>query len=391
LLLSFCALDVDVRSPDLYVVLDVGLAVQNIRLRSGAFWPSLAIVWIGLCILGLAVWVLPTKLADWLDRIHPSPLSTTVGPLLRNHQPLVRGGIGLTIADFGLRGYTFASGWRWWLGMVEFTVALMLSVVLGWWLMQAFAIWFETVLVGVATKPNPTTNGELLVVAKLVGNVAIVAIIALLFAETHHLNAIGLLTSLGVGGLAVAFAAQKTLEQIVGGVVLYLDRPFTVDDYIALPDKTFGRVESIGLRSTKIRVSGKGTVMVVPNNVLTSEQLENYSDAKKLMATMAIDLFAPIPETERAFVEQVIFNATSDIFGIDPRSTSVTFLESITETIPLQVQVTLFILGSGAMSMDLRRQLLEIARQNISQTLIDYGIQFTISEAPTYIDAPISL
>lgn len=391
LLLTFRSLGVYSRSPDLYFALDFMLDVRNAIPRSGTFWPSILIACSGLLVVGLVIWVVPTQLARLFDRINPSPLSIILGTLIRDRERAVSAAIGLTMGDLGLRWYGFASSLSWWLGLIEFCVALTLSVVVGWLLMQAFAIGFEMVLVGVATKPNPTTNGELLVVTKLVGNAAIVAIIALLFAETHDLNAIGLLTSLGIGGLAVAFAAQKTLEQIVGGIVLYVDRPFIVDDYISLPDKTFGRVESIGWRSTKIRVSGKGTVMVVPNNVLTGEQLENYSDAKKLMATIYIDLFAAIPETERALIERVIFNATSDIFGIDPRSTSIAFSEQITEVIPLQVQVTLFILGSGEMSMDLRRQLLEIARQNISQTLIDYGIDFAISEAPTYIDAPISL
>lgn len=391
LLLTVRALGVYSRSPDFYFALDFVLDVRNAIPRSGAFWPSIVIGCSGLLILGFVIWVVPAQLARLLDRMNPSPLSLAFGSLIRDREQAVSAAIGLTIADLGLRWYEFASGLSWWLGMIEFCLALTLSVLLGWLLMQAFASWFETVLIGVATEPNPTTNGELLVVAKLLGNAAIIAIIALLFAETHELNAIGLLTSLGIGGLAVAFAAQKTLEQIVGGVVLYLDRPFIVDDYISLPDKTFGRVESIGLRSTKIRVSGKGTVMVVPNNVLTGEQLENYSDAKKLMATMYIDLFSPIPETERALIERVIVNATSDIFGIDPRSISISFVEQIAETIPLQVQVTLFILGSGEMSMDLRRQLLEIARQNISQTLLDYGIDFAISEVPTYVDAPISL
>lgn len=74
---------------------------------------------------------------------------------------------------------------------------------------------------------------------------------------------------------------KKTLEQLLGGVVIYLDRPFVLDDYIGLPDGTFGRVESIGLRSTKIRVSGKGTLMVIPNSSLTQTNIENFTGAKK--------------------------------------------------------------------------------------------------------------
>lgn len=72
-----------------------------------------------------------------------------------------------------------------------------------------------------------------------------------------------------MAGVAVAFAAQNTLSKLLGGIVLYIDRPFVVDDYIGLPDGTFGRVESIGLRSTKIRSSGKGTLIIISNNSLT--------------------------------------------------------------------------------------------------------------------------
>ena len=63
------------------------------------------------------------------------------------------------------------------------------------------------------------------------------------------------------GCLAIAFAAQKTLEQLLGTCVLYLDRPFIPGEYIRLPSGLFGRVESIGLRSTKIRTAAKSTLI----------------------------------------------------------------------------------------------------------------------------------
>jgi len=388
--LTLRSLVVPAQSPDLFFALDLALDVRSLVPASGSFWPSVLTACSGVIALGLVVLGLPNFLARLLDRDNSSPVSDAISSLARNREHWVSAAVGLTICDLGLRWYSFAEP-SWWSGAIEFVVALLLSTVVGWLLIQAFAVWFETVLVGVATQPNPNTNGELLVVAKFLGNGAIVAIVVLLFAETHDLNAVGLLTSLGIGGLAIAFAAQKTLEQIVGGIVLYLDRPFIVDDYIALPGGTFGRVESIGLRSTKIRVSGKGTVMVVPNNVLTGERVENYSDAKKVMASIYLDLFRAVPNTERALIESVILGATRDIFGIDARSTTVNFREDKSSEIAVQVQVTLFILGSGEMSMDLRRQLLDIARQNISQTLVKYGIDFSISDAPVYIDAPISM
>ena len=133
-----------------------------------------------------------------------------------------------------------------------------------------------------------------------------------------------------MGGLAVAFAAQKSLEQLLGGIVLYIDRPFVVDDYIGLPDGVFGRVESIGLRSTKIRMSGKGTLLVVPNSSLTEANIENFTGTKKIISMIYLTFYEAVTNDEKALIRQVILDSTRDIFGVDSRSTEVTF-NDITE------------------------------------------------------------
>ncbi|MGF1676215.1 MAG: mechanosensitive ion channel domain-containing protein, partial [Rivularia sp. (in: cyanobacteria)] len=116
---------------------------------------------------------------------------------------------------------------------------------------------------------------DLLLIVETIVNVSIGFIAVLVFAN-ERFNLIGLITGLGIGGLAVAFAAQKTLEQFLGTIVIYLDRPFVTGEYIHLPpsgkftDSIYGRVESIGFRSTKIRCSGKGTLVIVPNSILAN-------------------------------------------------------------------------------------------------------------------------
>jgi MscS family membrane protein len=190
------------------------------------------------------------------------------------------------------------------------------------------------------------------------------------------------------------------LEQVLGGVVIYLDRPFVIDDYIGLPDGTFGRVESIGLRSTKIRTSGKGTLMIVPNSSLTQVNIENFTGAKKVMAVTYLNFYRAIENEERAFIRQIILESTVDIFGIDTRSTDVIFRDlpeqvgqsSKVETAErTQAQITFFILGSSEVSMGLRRQLLDLANQSITQRLKGYGIAFDIDEPTIYVDSPITI
>ncbi|AFY70452.1 MscS Mechanosensitive ion channel [Thalassoporum mexicanum PCC 7367] len=282
-----------------------------------------------------------------------------------------------------------------WFTLIELAVSLSITIVGAWLGSRLFIQFFDVYLLDLAFKSSRKVNSEILIVGKFLANFLIVVLAIILFAQSHAINVIGLVASLGVGGLAIAFAAQKTLEQLLGGIVIYIDKPFTVDDYIGLPDGTFGKVESIGLRSTKIRTSGKGTLLVVPNSNLTSTNIENFTGAKKVMSILYLTFYRNIPNDERALISQVIIDSTKDIFGIDTRSTDVVFREVDHNGNGLRdqtkAQVTFFILGSGEVSMDLRRQLLDIATQNITFTLKEYGIAFDIDEPTIYVDSPITI
>ncbi len=282
---------------------------------------------------------------------------------------------------------------RKWLKPFEFIFGLSIAITISWLAFRIFRQFFDIYLLNAALRTQRKLDSEILIIAKFLANATIILIVTFIFAQTHQINLIGLLASLGIGGLAVAFAAQKTLEQLLGGIVLYLDRPFTVDDYIHLPDRTFGRVESIGWRSTKIRTSGKGSLVIIPNNVLTQISIENLTDAKKVISLIYLTLYKAISEEEKALIRQVILDSTKDIFGVDNRITQVNFKNVIDDSGKniLEAQVNLFLLGSGEISMELRKQLLDIARQNISYKLKEYGITFDIEDKTINVSSPINL
>ncbi len=106
------------------------------------------------------------------------------------------------------------------------------------------------------------------------------------------LSAIGLdvttgLAALGIGGLALALGAQKTMENFVGSVTLIVDQPVRVGDFCKVGETT-GTVEQIGMRSTKIR-TGERTVVTIPNGEFSSAMIENYAHRDRF-------LFAPVIE-----------------------------------------------------------------------------------------------
>jgi len=93
------------------------------------------------------------------------------------------------------------------------------------------------------------------------------------------INPTTVITGLGVGGIAIAFAAQKTIENMFGTVMLVADRPLRVGDWCKIGE-TRGAVEEIGLRSTRIRTRER-TLVTVPNGQLASMIVENFATREK--------------------------------------------------------------------------------------------------------------
>lgn len=108
-------------------------------------------------------------------------------------------------------------------------------------------------------------------VAKVV--IAAIAVIALLGSLGYSVT--GLVAGLGITGIAVALAAQKTLENVLGAFALGVDQPLREGDLVKV-DQTLGTVERIGLRSTRLRTLDR-TLIAYPNGKLADSVIERYS------------------------------------------------------------------------------------------------------------------
>ncbi len=114
----------------------------------------------------------------------------------------------------------------------------------------------------------------------------LIAILAVLSAWGY--NTTTLMAGLGVGGLAVALAAQKTIENLFGGVSVIGDRPVLVGDFCRFGNRV-GTVMHIGLRSTRIRTLDR-TVVSVPNSQFSTMELENFSARDKMWFHQTVSL-----------------------------------------------------------------------------------------------------
>ncbi len=280
-----------------------------------------------------------------------------------------------------------------WLSVVELPLSLLLAIAVVALSFELSSQLFDTYLLEIAIRDERKINSELLTLGKLVAEAAAVLVVIFCFAQAHRVNLIGLAASLGIGGFAIAFASQKVIEQILWSVVLFIDRPFVIDDYIRLPDRTIGRVESMGWRSTKVRLSGKNTLVVIPNSNLAQISVENMTGARRVISIVTLTFFRNMNVEEKALIEQLIFSSTSDIAGIDHRLTQVTYQDSVDGAGQgiTQAQVTFFILGATGRSMELRQGLLEMARENMVRRLRDYGVEFDMSESVVDVSQPMTI
>lgn len=126
-----------------------------------------------------------------------------------------------------------------------------------------------------ATAPGLATARSLVPLgAKMVKLILIATALVAVLSELGYPVA-SLIAGLGIGGIAIALAAQKTVENLFGSVSIGVDQPFRIGDFVKIEDLV-GTVEMIGLRSTRIRTLDR-TLVTIPNGKLAEMRIESYT------------------------------------------------------------------------------------------------------------------
>lgn len=155
-----------------------------------------------------------------------------------------------------------------------------------------------------AGKTETTLDDQLVPLARTVLRVGAVVVAALVLARAYGYPITTLVAGLGLGGLAVALAAQDTLANLLGSFAILGDRPFQVGDWV-LVDGHEGTVERVGLRSTRVRTF-YDSVVSVPNSKVVNTVVDNMGRRQfRRMKHMLGLRYDTEPERVEAFVEGV--------------------------------------------------------------------------------------
>lgn len=175
--------------------------------------------------------------------------------------------------------------------------------VLFWGLLRVVDVMAE-VMVDVA-KERDMGVYHFIPLLKKTARVFLIVVAVVLVVQNLGYSVGSLLAGMGIGGLALALAAQESLANFFGSVSIVADRPFKVGDWIQVGSRVDGDVEEIGLRSTKVRTWSK-SLLTIPNKVLANEIIENWSRMPKRRVKQYVGVtYSTSPENMEGLVEDI--------------------------------------------------------------------------------------
>jgi MscS family membrane protein len=261
--------------------------------------------WLGILVGLLASWLLSRYLGRFLVRALRRVTRRTAAEWDDLLIQSLDGPTGFVLAAVILLGVAR------WLGltpdawMIARYIAKLLALVgAGWFLVRLVDAGAQHVR-ETARAGSQVGLGFVPVVSRIAKVVAVV-LVALAALDVIGINVVAGLGALGIGAAAIAFAAQKTLENLFGTAAIASDRPYEVGDFVAI-GQDLGTVEEVGLRSTRLRTIGR-TLVTLPNGLIAAGRVENYTARDRIMYKPVLTLVYDTTVAQLRYVIEEIKN-----------------------------------------------------------------------------------
>ncbi|MFI5391476.1 MAG: mechanosensitive ion channel family protein, partial [Bacteriovoracales bacterium] len=170
-----------------------------------------------------------------------------------------------------------------------------------YYLMELIAGYF----LKIAEQTENKFDDILVPILKKIAQFMVLVIGFVIIGESFGLNMRALIAGLGIGGLAFALAAKDSISNVFGSLMVLLDKPFEVGDFLKIDGRIEGKVESVGLRSTRLRTIQESQI-TIPNGILTNTHIDNFGRRlmRRFQTTIGIQYNTP-PEKIEAFCEGI--------------------------------------------------------------------------------------
>jgi len=200
-----------------------------------------------------------------------------------------------------------------------------ISIIIGVWFLWRLTEGMAAYFTARAKLTESTLDDQLVPFIAKTGKIFLVITAVLVVAQNMGYSVSGLIASLGIGGIAVAMAAKDTIANIFGSIMILVDRPFVVGDWIKTAEFE-GVVEQVGFRSTHIRTFAR-TLVNVPNSQLANMVIDNIDQRSERRIKMRIGLTYGTTPTQMKAALAGIEQLLSDHPGVDQNYKLVKFDE----------------------------------------------------------------
>ncbi|MBI2193919.1 MAG: mechanosensitive ion channel family protein [Planctomycetes bacterium] len=173
------------------------------------------------------------------------------------------------------------------------------------WLVYRLVDVFASYLEHLTAKTDSKLDDQLVPIIRKTLKVFVIVIGAIFLLQNLDVNVGSLLAGLGLGGLAFALAAQDSISNLFGSVMILLDRPFQIGDRVVI-EGVDGTVEEVGLRSTRVRTFYGRSLVTIPNSKLVQASIDNLGarPGRAIRETISLT-YSTTPEEMEAFAEGV--------------------------------------------------------------------------------------
>ncbi len=149
-------------------------------------------------------------------------------------------------------------------------------IVLGWTAIRFVDAFRDKILIPLTKKTKSSFDDQMVPLFSKGSKAVIIILGTIMLLDSVGFDVTALLAGVGIGGLALAFAAQETVSNLFGGIALLLDKSIKLGDKIKLDSGEIGIIEEVGLRSTRVRTYSN-EVIIVPNSTMANSKIINYA------------------------------------------------------------------------------------------------------------------
>ncbi len=243
---------------------------------------------------------------------------------------------------------------------------ILLTFTVAWFLVRLVEMLITVYVEPWTDKTESKLDDQILPILKKTGKVVIAVLAFIMILSNMGYDIMSIIAGLGIGGLALALASQDAVKNVIGGITIFWDKPFQIDDWIEVSGKS-GSVHEVGIRSTRIKTLG-GTTVVLPNSKVADSMLENFSHRPKMRRTVNIGLTyeTTADQMEKAF--DVITQSIQQVEGVDKDDIMIRFVDF--GAFSLDLEIVYYILQMSEWKMIIHRVNMALKR-NLDAAGID--------------------